>query len=85
MLAIETRGSGSRAELCLSDPKSERLKAALEPGKAVSVTLEGTVGTMTLRDGHADVSVDLDGVSVRPEGRKTISGLIVAKQKEAVR
>ncbi|HMB37377.1 MAG TPA: hypothetical protein VKV41_25245 [Methylomirabilota bacterium] len=69
----------------MADPKPERLRSALEPGKTVRVTLDGAVDELRLRDGHADLSLEVHGVSVRPEGRKTISSLIEEKQKKAVR
>jgi hypothetical protein len=43
------------------------------------------VDELTLRDGHADLSLNVHGVAVRPEGRRTISSLIEEKQKKAVR
>jgi len=77
--------TGSTAQICLADPKPERLRGAFEPGKTVRVTLDGAVDELRLRDGHADLSLEVHGVSVRPEGRKTISSLIEEKQKKAVR
>jgi len=76
---------GSTAHLCLEDPKPERLKSAFEAGKTVRVSLEGCVDELRMRDGHADLDMTLHDVAVRPEGRKTLSGLIEARQKEAVR
>jgi hypothetical protein len=85
MIAIRTGGGGSTAHLCLEDPKPERLKTAFEAGKMVRVQLAGCVDEINLRDGHADLDLALHDVAVRPDGRKTISGLIEAKQKESVR
>ena len=78
-------GGGSTASLCLEDPKPERLKSAFEAGKTVRLQLAGCVDEISMRDGHADLELTLHDVAVRPEGRKTISGLIEAKQREAVR
>lgn len=77
--------SGSSAHVCLDAPKSDQLRKALQPGKAVRVTLEGNVDEVTLRDGHADVRMGVKTVAVRPEGRRTISSLIEDKQQKAVR
>jgi hypothetical protein len=86
MLVIGGGGNGgSTASVCLADPKPERLRKALEPGKSVRMTLEGAVNQVTLRDGHADLELDVHGVSVRPEGKRTISSLIEDKQKKAIR
>jgi len=85
MLVIGGGHGSSTASVCLADPKPERLRKALEPGKAVRMTLDGDVNQVTLRDGHADLELDVRGVSVRPEGKRTISSLIEAKQKEAIR
>jgi len=85
MVIGSTSSSGSTAQLCLADPKPERLKRAFEPGKHVRLTLDGAVDEMTLRDGHADLSLNVHGVSVRPEGRRTISALIEEKQKRTIR
>jgi hypothetical protein len=85
MIAMRMTGGGSTAHLCLEDPKPERLKSAFEAGKMVRVQLAGCVDEMHLRDGHADLDLALHDVAVRPDGRKTISGLIEAKQKESVR
>jgi hypothetical protein len=85
MLVIGGGTAGSTASVCLADPKPDRLRKAFEPGKAVRMMLDGDVQQVTLRDGHADLELDLRGVSVRPEGRRTISSLIEDKQKKAVR
>jgi hypothetical protein len=50
----------------------------------VRVTLEGAVQELTLREGHADLSLDVKGVAVRPDGKRTISNLIEEKQRKAV-
>ena len=84
LLGTSTR-SGSTAQLCLEDPKPERLRTAFEPGKALRVTLDATTDELRVRDGHADLSLAVHGVSVRPDGKRTISDLIHAKQKMAVR
>ena len=78
-------GGGSTASLCLEDPKPERLKSAFEAGKIVRLQLDGCVDEISMREGHADLELSLSNVTVRPEGRKTISGLIEARQKEAIR
>jgi hypothetical protein len=83
MLLGEPR-SGNTAHLCIADPKPDRLQRALEPGKTVRLVLDGSVDELTLREGHADLRLDVSGVAVRPEGRKTISDLIAEKQKKAV-
>lgn len=81
-----TGNGGSTADLCLADPKPERLKAGLEPGKTVRLVMDGAVREMRLCEDHADVSVDLHGLSVRPDGkRRSISDLIERHQKETVR
>jgi hypothetical protein len=85
MMIIGGGSSSSTAQLCLADPKPERLRTAFEPGKSVRVTLEGAVQELTLREGHADLSLDVKGVAVRPDGKRTISNLIEEKQRKAVR
>jgi len=77
--------SESTAQLCLADPKPDRLKSAFQPGKSVRVTLDGAVDEVTLREGHADLRLAVTGVAVRPDGRRTISNLIEEKQRKAVR
>jgi len=78
-------GGGSTAQLCLADPKPERLRRALEPGKQVRVLLDGSVDEITLRDGHADLALNVSNLAVRPEGKRTLSNLIHEKQRKAVR
>jgi hypothetical protein len=85
MMVMRATNGGSTAHLCLEDPKPERFKSAFDAGKTVRVSLEGCVDEVTMRDGHADLDMTLHGIAVRPEGRKTISNLIEAKQREAVR
>lgn len=85
LLTVDKGGGGSTASLCLEDPKPERLASGFAAGSDVRVSLEGCVDEVRTRDGHADLELSLTAVSVRPEGRKTISGLIEARQKEAVR
>ena len=76
---------GSTATVSLRDPEPKRIQRALEPGKSVRMTLEADVHHLTLHDKHCDVELDVHGVSVRPEGRRTISSLIEDKQKKAIR
>jgi len=76
---------GSTASISLRDPEPQRVQRALEPGKAVRMTLEGTVHHLTAHEKHCDVELDVHDVSVRPEGKRTISSLIEDKQKKAVR
>ena len=85
MLVSASPSSGSTAQLCLDDPHPDRLKSAFAPGKPLRVTLDATTDELRVRDGHADLSLAVHGVSVRPEGKRTISDLIHAKQKSAVR
>jgi len=85
MLVIGGSHGDSTASISLRDPKPQRIQRALEPGKSVRMTLEGTVHHLTVHEKHADVELDLHDVAVRPEGRRTISSLIEAKQKQAVR
>ena len=85
MLLSTTPSGGSSAQLCLEDPHPDRLKSAFAPGKALRVTLDATTDELRVRDGHADLSLAVHGVSVRPEGKRTISDLIEAKQKKAIR
>jgi hypothetical protein len=85
MIVIGGENGGSTAQLCLADPKPDRLRSAFEPGKTVRVLIEGDVDELTLREGHADLRLDVKGVAVRPDGKRTISDLIEEKQRKAVR
>lgn len=85
MLISSAEADGSTAHLCLESPKHDRLKRAFEPGRSVHVTLDATCDDMHMRDGHADLNLNVHGISVRPSGRNTISDLIERHQKKAVR
>ena len=74
--------SGNTASICLGAP-SKRLKDAFEPGRDVQVQLGGSVCELTLSEDRTELMLDLKSVSVRPDGKRTISGLIDAKQKKA--
>lgn len=85
MLLFGGGDSRSSAQICLDAPKPDQLRRALEPGKDVRLLLDGCVDEVTLRDGHADLRLDVKNMAVRPEGKRTISSLIEEKQRKAVR
>lgn len=85
MIVFGSSEGASTAQLCLADPKPERLRSAFEPGKSVRLLLQGDVNELTLREGHADLRLDVTDIAVRPDGKRTISNLIEEKQRKAVR
>ena len=74
------RDPGSSASLTITGEPGA-VSNTFTPGRSLRVVLDGSASECTVRAGSASVQFSVDRMAVK-EGRKTLSDMITAKQKE---